>query len=207
MTADTGGVSELVRSSDRSHALYADLATAYGEPQRSYHTLDHIEHCLVQIDGAATAGVQTDTDVDLDIVELAIWYHDIIYVPESRDNELQSAELFRRVATGAVSEAMINDVYRLIMVTVHRSTPIQPDEAFMVDVDLSSFGMPWDDFYRDSVNVRSEMQHLSDDEFANGQGRFLRNLIERDSVYGTEYFRSQYEERARKNIESYLSQL
>lgn len=205
--ADDGAIAEIRPDKSLTHALYADLVTAYREPQRSYHTLEHIEHCLAQIDRAAASDTPVGDDVDLDLVELAIWYHDIIYVPQAQDNEFQSAELFRRVATGVLDADTIDAVYRLIMVTVHRSTPEQTDEAFMVDVDLSSFGMAWDDFHRDSVNVRSEMSHMSDEEFASGQGRFLQSLIDRDSIYGTPFFRERYEARARENIESYLEKL
>lgn len=36
-----------------------------------------------------------------DIVELAIWFHDVIYDPKRKDNEKLSAELFQEFAAAA----------------------------------------------------------------------------------------------------------
>ena len=68
------------------------LVTHYGESQRHYHTLGHIEECLLQYDRyAESLGVNKTEDSqhrrDKCIIILAIFYHDIVYDPKSSMNE------------------------------------------------------------------------------------------------------------------------
>ena len=73
-------------------------------------------------------------------------------------------------------------------------------EGFIVDIDLSSFGLPWDEFVRDSAAVRAEFGHLSDDTFYPRQRDFMRKLLARPSFCYTDFFRERHEARARENI-------
>ena len=69
-----------------------------------------------------------------------------------------------------------------------------------MDIDLSSFGLPWKRFWRDSQAVRREFDHLSDLEFMRAQRVFLNALLDREYFFGTTFFRARYEARARANI-------
>ena len=40
----------LEQADDNSVAIHQQLIDAYSEPQRVYHTLNHIEHCLAHLD-------------------------------------------------------------------------------------------------------------------------------------------------------------
>jgi len=188
-------------------SLHSDIVRAYAEPQRKYHTMGHIEHCLRQLDLArASLGPLIGLpEGGAEAVELAIWFHDVIYDPDASDNEPRSAELFVSIADGVLAPETVPSVDRMIMATMHVGMPGADDERLMVDVDLSSFGMPWDKFYRDSIDVRAEMSHLSESRFAIGHARFLKGLLERESIYSTDFFRDLYEARARENITSYIS--
>jgi predicted metal-dependent HD superfamily phosphohydrolase len=181
---------------------FDEIASHYRESHRRYHTPEHVEHCLGQFDDAR------DQMDDPDSVELAVWYHDVIYDAGASDNELMSAELFQRRAAGHVDEERIRTIHDLVMVTVHnRVAPSTEDQGFMVDIDLSSFGLPWDRFLRDSVAVREEFPHLSDEEFYPKQKGFLQSLLQREHFCYTEFFRLRHEERARTNIQRYLDEL
>ena len=191
--------SRCARASCSVPGLFEEIAAHYREPHRHYHTPGHVDHCLAQLD-AARAEMR-----DPDSVELAVWYHDVIYDVERKDNEALSADLFDRRATGVMAPERIRAVHDLIMVTVHtRAAPGSLDQALMVDIDLSSFGLPWEGFLRDSVAVRKEYAHLSDEEFYPRQHDFLQGLLARDSFCFTEFFRRRHEHRARENIERYL---
>lgn len=181
--------------------LFNELDRRYGEAHRRYHTGAHIAHCLQQMDSAAPVLGKNDA------VEMAIWFHDAIWDPKASDNEYRSAELFKSRVSDVASKAFIDAVYRLIMITVHPSSPQMDDEKFLVDIDLSSFGMPWDAFSRDSALVREEFAHLSDDEFGRNHCIFLRSLLDRESIFTTEYYRERYEETARANMRRQLTEL
>ncbi len=186
-------------SSDAALPVYEELQRRYNELHRHYHTPDHISHCLRQLDLAA------DLMEDADAVEMAIWFHDAIYNPRACDNERKSAELFAGLLGAHVDPAFLRSVYDLILVTAHPEQPRRLDEQFMVDIDLSSFALPWAEFKRDSDAVRKEYAHLSDERFFSNQIGFLRELIERPTFFCTDFFRARYETAARENITRYMA--
>ncbi len=181
--------------------VFERLLERYREPHRCYHTPDHIRHCLEQFDLA-----RGDLH-DPDAVELALWFHDAIYETPGPDNEVRSAEWFRSVARSDLDAALCEHVYAMIMVTVHPSQPVDADERIVVDIDLSSFALPWERFKRDSEAVRREMQHMTDDEFFSGQIRFLESLLNRGSFFCSPFFKRRSEAAARDNVTRYLSEL
>jgi len=182
--------------------LFDEVACHYAEPHRRYHTTDHVSHCLTQFDAARPHMA------DPDAVELAVWYHDVIYDVGAADNEARSASLFEVRADGAIAPERIAVVHDLIMVTVHtKVAPTSSDQAYMVDIDLSSFGLPWSRFLSDSVAVRDEFPHMPDQEFYPKQRNFLTSLLAREHFCYTAFFRARHERRARSNIERYLRDL
>ena len=61
----------------------AALTTLYNEPQRHYHNLSHIQYCLAQYEEYC---IDTKTKEN-QIVINAIWWHDAVYNPYSKNNE------------------------------------------------------------------------------------------------------------------------
>lgn len=181
--------------------VFRALMDHYAEPGRHYHTLNHVDHCLGQ------ARLVVGMLPDVNALNLAIWFHDAIYDSRAGDNEARSAALFRDVAGHVMPIDLVDDVDRLVLVTQSGQVPRRADESFMVDIDLSSFGLPWDPFLSDSLAVRAERPHLSDDQYAVQQSRFLTALLRRDAVYSTDFFRARYELVARSNISRYLEVL
>ena len=187
---------------DGANAVFAELGALYEEPHRAYHTAAHIEHCLRQFDLAA------DRMDDPDAVEMALWFHDAIYEIPAKDNEQRSAALFAALADGRGSDHFRSSVHGHIMATIHLDAPPRTlDESFMLDIDLSSFGRPWEEFMHDSRAVRAELAHLPDAEFASRQRKFLEMLAARPAFCFTEFFRGRHEARARENIRRLCARL
>jgi predicted metal-dependent HD superfamily phosphohydrolase len=181
--------------------VFDEVNAYYSEPGRYYHTPKHVEHCLRQFDQAA------DRMDDADAVEMAIWFHDLVFDVSAADNEAQSARRFVELADESMAPEFKTRVYDLIMATAHPRLPKTTDQEFMLDIDLSSFGLPWEDFVRDSTAVRQESLELSDAEFFPGQRAFLESLVGREHFYFTEFFRSRIEDTARSNIRRHLKNL
>ena len=181
-------------------AIFDEVSGHYHEAHRRYHSPRHIRHCLRELDLAA------DLLEDGDAVEMALWFHDVVWEAQAApaSNERRSAELFVDRLGGAVAPEFRDSVHRLVMVTVYPSEPCTADEGYMVDIDLSSFGLPWEEFRRDSQAVRDELPHLGDEEFFPRQHRFLRMLLGRERFFVTDFFAGRYERRARGNIERLL---
>src|SRR5262245_50995724 len=65
---------------------YRRVRRAWRGMSRHYHTFEHLEACLRELDSARPLAVRPAE------VELALWYHDAVYRSWRRDNEAQSAE-------------------------------------------------------------------------------------------------------------------
>ena len=184
---------------DNSAAIHQHLIDAYSEPQRVYHTLDHIQQCLSQFDKIRPQLQNPDA------VELGIWFHDVIYQPGAADNEQLSANQFMEMTSGLFDEAIRNTVSQHIMATLHCGEDVDnPDTKYMLDIDLSSFGLPWPEFLRDSKYLREEMDYLSDEVFYRKQFEFQRNLLDQPRFFKSDYFYDKCEDQARKNVADYF---
>lgn len=181
--------------------LWQALKDHYQENHRHYHTLGHLAQCLRELDGAGEYLREAEA------TELAIWFHDVIYVYGARDNEARSAEFFREMAGGDLPRERIDRVVEFIMATRHTGSAKDEAEALLVDIDLSGFGLPWKDYLADSDALRLEAAEISDAHYYAGKLRFLDELQRWPSLYQSSYFRDRLEERAQSNITRYTSEL
>ena len=78
-------------SADACRAAFDDLAARYAEPHRHYHTLDHIRAVLEIVDRIGATARNPAA------LELAVWFHDVVYDTHAGDNEEQSAAHARSV--------------------------------------------------------------------------------------------------------------
>lgn len=180
---------------------FKDIAALLSEPHRFYHGWCHLLDCLAQLDPIREKLEHPDA------VELSLWFHDSIYDPRRRDNEQQSASWFRDLATGKLPCPLVETISDYIVLTQHRSEPADRDGAFVVDIDLSSLGADWHRFERDSMNLRKESTHLSNQDYNRGKRQFFEGLLQRPRIYFTRTFSDLYDSCARSNIKRYLNSL
>jgi predicted metal-dependent HD superfamily phosphohydrolase len=171
-----------------------DILQKYAQPLRRYHNQQHLIHCLEQLDQVKHLIPHADA------VEMALWFHDAIYVPGKTDNEQKSSELFLEYALDNFPVEFIRQVERLILVTTHKHTSIDFDERFIADIDLSSFGLDWGDFLVDSQNLREERLDIPDSAYFQAHTQFLKHLMSRSSIFQTQPFFDLYEQTAKQNI-------
>jgi len=169
------------------------------EHHRHYHNTRHLSFCLSELDHA-----QSSID-EPDVVELSIWFHDAVYMPNASDNENQSAALFLQLARGQLPELLCRTVAGIIQATHHQQPPTTKNEACVLDIDLASIGLPWEDFNRDNEALRAEVPRIHDNLYYEGKSSFLTSLLARDKIYFTKYFYDRFESRARDNIKRYLN--
>ena len=185
-----------------TNAVYNDLFVRYSEPHRAYHTLKHIGHCLEELERVRHLASNPDA------VELALWYHDVIYDTTAKDSEEQSATLAIEVARNAsLPDNFGQLVANLIMATKHTSAPVDPDAQLLVDVDLSILGQSEDKFDEYERQIRKEYDWVAEDAFVAGRSRILKAFLDRSAIYSTQFFRNKYETQARRNIARSLARL
>lgn len=180
--------------------VYAELEKLYTAPYRRFHNLDHIGDCVRRVDEVA------HLLEDPDAVELALWFHDAVYDVGTATNERRSAELFLTMSAGA-GFRFRHRVCGLIMATRHARLTNGNDRSFMVDIDLSGFGAPWDEFIANGARLRDESATIPDNQYHCGQVFFLSRLRERRRFFATDYFRDRYESIARDNLRRLLDEL
>lgn len=189
-------------ASDASHSIHQRLIGGYRENHRHYHSLGHIEHCLGMFDQCSQLASDTDA------LEIAVWFHDVILEPGKRDNEARSADLYMDLSDGVQSDEMRQAVYGMIMATLHDGSSLDHSDAiYMVDIDLSSFGLPWEAFLRDSQDLRAENPQVCDEEYHLNQTGFQRSLLARPRFFLSDFFFERFEQQARANLDRYFDYL
>ncbi|MDQ6620700.1 MAG: hypothetical protein M3Z31_13575 [Pseudomonadota bacterium] len=187
----------LPEARDGAGEVRSALLELYGQPMRYFHDLGHIVDCLGHLDEVR------ELVTDADALELALWFHDAVYVPGSDDNERHSAQMFL-AAAGSVAGPLAMRISRLIMATRHTGKVQPGDRAFIVDIDLAGFAIPWEDFMRRGDDLRREYQMQTDDQYYSGQVAFLTRLLRRPHFYCTAFFRERYGATARANLRRLL---
>ncbi|RQS08396.1 hypothetical protein DIE06_33095 [Burkholderia sp. Bp8998] len=172
--------------------VYRMLAQCYAEPARHYHTLLHVRRCLRHLDLARGAIAEPDA------VELALWFHDVIFVPGAQDNEQRSADWFRHQARGRIRAS--DPICAMILATTHAGIAAEPDTRFVCDIDLAALGASRSRFREDGRRLRAERPDLDDRAYDRHERTILRGLLERPRIYLTDFFHTRCEARARGNL-------
>lgn len=189
-------------SADNSATIHQRLLDGYNEPQRHYHTMAHIEHCMAMFDQCKSQAENPDA------LELAVWFHDVIFAPGQHDNEALSAELYLQLSDGVHATDLRELVARLIMATLHDGSSLEDSDAvYMVDIDLSSFGLSWEIFLQDSDDLRAESAALSDAEYYRNKAAFQSRLRARERFFLSDFFYQRLELQAHENIDRYFEQI
>lgn len=168
---------------------------AWSSIGRRYHTLRHLESCLLELDEASSLARSVAE------VELAIWFHDAIYRSRRTDNEARSADWAARfLADHGAAASVVANVREFVMATAHAAANLTGDAALVVDIDLSILGKStavYDEFER---NVRKEYWWVPRKRFAQARAGILRSFLDRPSIYHWPQFRERYEAAARVNL-------
>lgn len=196
---------------DKCATIFDTIVSHYGEGHRTYHGL---QHPVLLFDAARDIRRNrpklfrnSNFNASLDI---AIFAHDIIYDPkaEKGDNEKMSAELaFEFARDMGFSREVMESAKQLTLATTHDFVPTKIEEQIMVDIDLSLLGIPWDEFVKNSEEIRVEYKHVPTDAFNVGRKAFLNGMLppNRSHIYSTEYFYNKLEAQAHRNIQRALT--
>ncbi|MGW4516389.1 HD domain-containing protein [Streptomyces sp. NPDC004393] len=185
-------------------APYAEnLLARWQEPQRRYHSLAHLTAVLDHID------VLREHADDPDVVRLAAWFHDAVYLPDRSENEERSARLAERALPEAgVTEERTAEVARLVRLTVtHDPADDDRDGQVLCDADLAILAAPPSAYAAYTAAVREEYGFVPGDAFRTGRSAILRELLGLPRMFHTPYGQDHWEATARYNIASELEML
>lgn len=180
-------------AADDGAATFQKLFAAWTQPHRRYHALSHLQACLALFDqhrGAAKAPEE---------LELALWFHDAVYVTTAQDNEAQSAAWAKEAMVAAgISAARAERVAALVLAT--RTHQAQDDDAgLLVGIDLSILGAPPATFDQFDREVRAEYGWVDELGWRAGRGRVLKGFLQRPKIF-THAALTSLEAPARENL-------
>ncbi|MEG3627435.1 HD domain-containing protein [Streptomyces poriticola] len=185
-------------------APYADrLLDRWREPQRHYHTLAHLTAVLDHVD------LLQEHAADPDVVRLAAWFHDAVYLPDRSENEERSARLAERaLAEAGLPEAKTAQVARLVRLTVsHDPAGDDRDGQVLCDADLAVLAAPPSVYAAYTAAVREEYHFVPNDAFRTGRAAVLRQLLGHPRLFHTPYGQREWEPTARYNMAAELEML
>ncbi|WP_151706369.1 metal-dependent hydrolase [Acinetobacter sp. TUM15064] len=179
--------------------LYGALYSAYSESQRYYHTVQHIVECLEHFHDIKTHLT------DALSVELAIWFHDVIYNPQAHDNEQQSAEYMKQVLESVLVAEQMEKIYAWILATQAHAPTANLDLAYLLDIDLAILASNPIRFAEYEGQIQQEYAWVESSLYAQKRQQVLRHFLEMQPLYQTPLFQKRYEHQAKQNLAQILS--
>ncbi|MBU7582936.1 MAG: hypothetical protein KAF91_08500 [Nostoc sp. TH1S01] len=188
---------------DKIAATFTLLVEAYTTPERYYHTLQHIDDVLNNIQT-----LQTYTQ-NLPAVQLAAWFHDVVYDPQAPDNEAKSAEYAGQILTDlAIPIHQITTVQRLILNTKHHQAAIDDiDSQILLDADLAILAADPVDYQKYAQAIRQEYAWVAEVDYIQGRKQVLEKFLQRQRLYFTPLMFEVAEKSARANLQAEIYRL
>lgn len=175
--------------------LMQRLLDAWAEPQRHYHSQQHLRECLALLEPTLDLAQHPGE------VELALWFHDAVYDPQGKGNEQRSADwAIEALAEAGASGDVQQRVRALIMATCHDAESVDDDARLLVDIDLAILGSDPARFAEYDAQVRAEYRWVPGWLYPRKRKEVLAGFLARPAIYGTDRFRDRFEGRARENL-------
>lgn len=184
--------------------LWNHIQSQYTSEKRHYHSLEHLYYMLTII------AEHENKLQDKEAIILAVWFHDIIYDTNRKDNEEQSAEFaenaLRKINT---SNEFIKKVTDMILLTKNHSLNFESDfdTKLFLDADLAILGGSRDEYNKYLEGIRKEYRQYPDMLYNGGRKIILEHFLQEEYIYKTEELRNRLEKQARENITFELKQL
>nr|WP_290225165.1 hypothetical protein [Trichocoleus desertorum] len=184
-------------------STFAELVAAYSRCDRYYHTLEHIQAVFSTLD---TLKSQAQ---DWQAVKFAAWLHDVVYEPQAKDNEAQSAEYARiLLADLSVPSDTIATTVRLILNTQHhQAAATDINSQILLDADLAILGAPPHQYQRYAQAIRQEYAWVPEIDYRRGRQQVLERFLQRPQIYYTPDMQAKLEPLARDNLNRELQAL
>jgi predicted metal-dependent HD superfamily phosphohydrolase len=182
------------------------LLARWREQHRYYHDAEHLAEVLSAVDELAP---ESGPVTDVEVVRLAVWFHDAVYEGRPGDDEEQSATLARETLTElGVPEQRADRVAELIRITLHHDpTPGDAEAALLCDADLAVLAAGPERYTRYVNAVRREYAHVPEPMFRSGRTTVLKALEAMPRLYRTPAGRQRWETAARANLARELAEL
>ncbi|WP_205514415.1 HD domain-containing protein [Longitalea arenae] len=184
---------------DLADRFFQEIVKKYTSSRRHYHNLQHIQ-ALLEFCEIYAAQLN-----DRDVVEFAIFYHDIIYNVLRKDNELRSAGVaVKRLEALKFPADKMEQVKIYIEATKTHALTVSVthprDLQFFLDFDMSILAADLDQYEAYARQVRREYRIYPDNLYYPGRKQFLQSCLAAEHIFQTAIFQELYEAKARTNM-------
>ncbi|BAY24277.1 hypothetical protein NIES2100_40710 [Calothrix sp. NIES-2100] len=186
-----------------ANQIFNDIIAAYSSPDRYYHTCEHILHILITIDSLQTYAK------DIRSVQIAAWFHDIIYDTQAKDNEEKSAEYAAELLSNlGLTANDISHIKHLILNTKHHQAAADDfDSQVLLDADLAILAADPIQYQKYANAIRQEYAWVPQAEYIAGRKQVLEKFLQRDRIYSTPLMFDNAEQSARWNLREEIEYL
>jgi predicted metal-dependent HD superfamily phosphohydrolase len=174
------------------------------EETRFYHTVMHLwellKYLLILTEHH---GMQSETNVDnLQVIRLAIFFHDIIYNPQSTSNEVDSARLFEEFAqqTNLPADLVATVVEYILATQTHHSSKKDASLQTFLDLDMAVLGKDLAAYKSYAHLIRQEFIHIPEAVYCEKRADFLEVVLQQEHIFATDWGLQAWEEAARANL-------
>lgn len=182
--------------------LWEEIYNAYTSKGRYYHGLAHLESIF-----RFTEEEELKLEDRLSL-NLSIFYHDIVYDFERKDNERKSADLaIERLILAGIDNQIVNRVEDLIMATYGHEYSADQLKNLMIEADVAIIGSDFETYQKYAQNCRSEYGMYPDDIYNPARKEALSHFLSRKDLFVSEKFKEKFEANARKNLQWEIDQL
>jgi len=183
--------------------FFNEISKAYSSKVRYYHNLQHINQML------NSCLVYKYKIADIKNVQLAIFYHDVVYSAKRKDNEERSAKLaVKHLKKLNYPTQQIEKCFTYILATKsHNFSIIDSDLDYFLDFDLQKLGADWKEYEEYSKQIRLEYRFYPDLIYKPGRKKVLEHFLKLEKIYKSPEFFNLYENQARINLLKELEEI
>lgn len=193
-----------------SQKVFLELVRAYSSVGRFYHTLEHIQLVLKVIEEIRRQSPpQALRIINFPAIQLAAWFHDVIYDSKSKDNEEKSAEYAAATLTClGIPINTVECVQNLILNTKNHQAPSTDiDSQILLDADLAILGASELEYKTYAQGIRQEYAWVADELYRVGRIQILQKFLQRERIYFTPQLFVNLEAIARLNLQAEIATL
>ena len=182
--------------------LLKEIELKYSTAGRFYHNMSHLDHLIAEL-----YPLKNQIE-DWQTVVLSVAYHDIVYNPLKKDNEVRSASIaVDRLNKLNVSGHRKEKCREQILSTRMHAASENPDTDYFTDADLSILGADPELYLEYSRRIRKEYKYFPDLLYKPGRRKVLMRFLAMTNIFKTKYFQDKYEAQARFNLTNELNSL
>lgn len=142
------------------------------------------------------------------IDELAVWFHDAVYLPHGHDgeNERDSGDFAVCLLRPFLAQQQCGELSdRILATSKHMSIDVEEKHHLILDLDVCSFAWDVPDYNRANDMIAEELSAVHGiGAFIQGRKKFLQAMLAKPSLFRTAFFRETFEQKAQENLQRSL---